>query len=250
MNGDGKPDLVVANEISNNISVLLGNGNGTFQAQQTFAAGYEPLAMAVADLNGDGRPDVVVANYFRSTVSVLLGNGNETFQALQTFAASVPNAVAIADVNLDGKPDLVVSQLGNSSVGVLLGNGNGTFGMQRTFATGGNPDSVAVADVNADGRPDVVTANFNGDSISVLLGDVPPTLLSLNRTSPPGPFTSDRTLTYTVTFSEPVTGVNSTDFTLAENGAVAGNPLLVSGSGAVYTVTVSGHPASANQSLY
>ena len=62
VNGDGKPDLVVANDGSNTVSVLLGNGNGTFQAQQTFATGTEPNSVAVGDLTGDGKPDIVVAN--------------------------------------------------------------------------------------------------------------------------------------------------------------------------------------------
>ena len=87
MNGDGKPDLVVANRCySNTVSVLLGNGNGTFQAQQTFATGTSPCSVAVGDVNGDGKPDLVVANDVSNTVSVLLGNGNGTFQAQQTFA--------------------------------------------------------------------------------------------------------------------------------------------------------------------
>ena len=86
VNGDGKPDLVVANSDGNTVSVLLGNGNGTFQAQQTFATGDDPYSVAVADVTGDGKPDIVVANVVSDTVSVLLGNGNGTFQAQQTFA--------------------------------------------------------------------------------------------------------------------------------------------------------------------
>ena len=86
LNGDGKLDLVVANEGNNTVSVLLGNGNGTFQAQQTFATGTSPDSVAVADFNGDGKPDLVVANVGSNTVSVLLGNGNGTFQPQQTFA--------------------------------------------------------------------------------------------------------------------------------------------------------------------
>ena len=87
MNGDGRPDLLVANFGSNNVSVLLGNGNGTFQAQATFAAGSGPFSVAVGDVNGDGRPDLLVANHSSNNVSVLLGNGNGTFQAQATFAA-------------------------------------------------------------------------------------------------------------------------------------------------------------------
>ena len=91
VNGDGIPDLVVANYGDNTVSVLLGNGNGTFQTQQTFAAGYGPNSVAIGDVNGDGKPDLVVADEgSRDTVSVFLGNGNGTFQGQQTFAAGRP----------------------------------------------------------------------------------------------------------------------------------------------------------------
>ena len=79
LNGDGRPDLVTANSDGNTVSVLLGNGDGTFSVQQTFAVGRSPRAVAVADLNGDGIPDLVVANYNDDTVSVLLGKGDGTF---------------------------------------------------------------------------------------------------------------------------------------------------------------------------
>ena len=181
VNGDGKPDLIVANYGLSflypgySVSVLLGNGDGTFQAQQTFATGENPQSVAVADVNGDGKPDLIVTNtgssyYPGNTVSILLGNGNGTFQDQQTLATGdSPDSVVVADVNGDGKPDLVVANSGSGSVSVLLGNGGGTFQAQQTFATGNSPDAVAVSDVNGDGRPDVVVANYGGKSVSVLL---------------------------------------------------------------------------------
>ncbi len=86
VNGDGKPDLAVANFYSNTVSVLLGNGNGIFQSQQTFGTGTNPRALALGDVNGDGLLDLAVANFSTATVSVLLGNGNGTFQVHPTNA--------------------------------------------------------------------------------------------------------------------------------------------------------------------
>src|SRR5437773_8612290 len=77
-NGDGRPDLAVLNRVSQDVSVLLGNGDGTFGAQTRFAAGSYPYSVAVGDFNGDGRPDLAVANYLSNDVSVLLGKGDGT----------------------------------------------------------------------------------------------------------------------------------------------------------------------------
>ena len=124
LNGDGKPDLVVANRGSNTVSVLLGNGQRHLRAATNFAAGTAPYSVAVGDLNGDGKPDLVVANYGSNTVSVLLGTGNGTFAAATNFAVgTAPYSVAVADVNGDGKPDLVVADGGSNDVSVLLNNG-------------------------------------------------------------------------------------------------------------------------------
>ena len=167
---NGNADLVVSNEARGTVSVLLGNGNGTFQAQQTFATGNNPDSVAIGDLSGDGIPDLVVANSHGESVSVLLGNGNGTFQAQQTFPTGIfPHSVAIADLSGDGIPDLVVAN-GIGNVNVLLGNGNGTFHAQQTFAAGNSPISVAVGDLNGDGKPDLVVAN-QGGGVSVLLGN-------------------------------------------------------------------------------
>ena len=84
-NGDGKSDLVTADYTGDTVSVLLGNGNGTFQAKQAFGTGTRPYSVAVGDFNGDGKSDLVTADYWGNTASVLLGNGNGTFQAKQDF---------------------------------------------------------------------------------------------------------------------------------------------------------------------
>jgi hypothetical protein len=116
-NHDGAPDLVVA---SKPVSILLGNGDGSFQAPQSYAAGQDPSSVAVADFNGDGNPDIVVASGVSGTVSILLGKGDGTFQAAQDYpAGSGTQFVTVGDFNGDGVPDIaVVSVIGVSMAAV------------------------------------------------------------------------------------------------------------------------------------
>jgi hypothetical protein len=175
-NGDGKLDLAVANAGSyrdpGTVTILLGNGDGTFQDARSVTVGSHPSCVAVGDLNGDGIPDLAVANYFSSTVSVLLGKGDGTFQPAQAYAVGYPTSLAVGDLNGDGVPDLAVAS-GYSVVSVLLGKGNGTFQATRDYAAGSGPAAVAVADFNGDGIPDLAVANnttLSMDSVTVLLG--------------------------------------------------------------------------------
>jgi hypothetical protein len=199
VNRDGKPDLVVTNQCVGDctsggiVSVLLGNGDGTFQAALTYTTGgVGPLSVAVADVNGDGKPDLLVANEGgcgggNGCVGVLLGNGDGTFQPVVTYGSggSYATFVVVADINGDGKPDLMVTDLfanpddESGLVGVLLGNGDGTFQPVLTYGSGGDyAYSVVVGDVNGDGKPDLAVANAcvnnscpgNG-TVDVLLGN-------------------------------------------------------------------------------
>ncbi len=171
-NGDGRPDLTVANQGSATVSVLLGNGDGTFAPLMDFSVGLSPSSMAIGDLNGDGRPDLAVANQSSNTVSVLLGNGDGTFAPLMDFSVGTsPSSVAIGDLNGNGRPDLAVANQGSATVSVLLGNGDGTFTPVMNFGVGLSPSSVAVGDLNGDGKPDLAVANFGSDTVSVLLGN-------------------------------------------------------------------------------
>jgi hypothetical protein len=179
-NHDGKLDLAVANWTSNNVSVLLGNGDGTFQAAVNYAAGSGPHSVAVGDFNGDGKLDLVTANSgppgsgeIGNTVSVLLGNGDGTFQPpVNSGAGSGPWSVAVGDFNGDGKLDLAVTlndSVNPGAVSVLLGNGDGTFRAPVQYATGYEPGGVGVGDFNGDGKLDLVVAA--GGGVNVLLGN-------------------------------------------------------------------------------
>src|SRR6266699_280774 len=181
-NGDGKLDLAVTDYSNNNVSVLLGNGDGTFQAAQSLPVGINPWYFAVGDFNSDGMLDLAVADYGCSqechpspsnTVLVLLGNGDGTFRpAPNLTVGNGPAGVAVADLNGDGKPDLVVANFDDNTLSVLLGNGDGTFQAAQTFGgVGPKPQTVAVGDFNGDGKPDLVAPNYGSNSISVLLGN-------------------------------------------------------------------------------
>ena len=155
------------------MSVLLGNGNGSFKAAQNIATGGKTaMNVTTADVNNDGFVDITVSNFDSDNVSVLLGNGNGSFKAPQTSTTGKsPWGVVTADVNGDGHVDIITADTNSATVSVLLGNGNGSFKAPQAFGTGGTPNSVAVADVNLDGKLDIVTTNNSSNSLSVLLGN-------------------------------------------------------------------------------
>jgi hypothetical protein len=178
-NGDGIPDLVVANRDSDYVSVLLGNGDGTFQSASNFPAGSHPLSVAVGDFDRDGNLDLAVVGFYcgndgctDETVRVLLGNGDGSFESAGNFlAGSRPSSVAVGDFNFDGILDLAVANEGSNNVSVLLGNGDGTFQAARNFSAGNRPSSVVVADFDGDGYLDLAVANAGSNNFSVLLGN-------------------------------------------------------------------------------
>ena len=180
-NGDGAKDLAVVNGYfagSNNVSVLLGNGDGSFQQARNFASGIDPSSVAVGDFNGDGRQDLAVSNAavvggVVGSVSVLFGDGDGAFEAARTFATGTnPVFVAVEDFNGDGVLDLVVANSRSSNLSLLLGNGDGTFQAARNRPAGGPPSSIAVGDFNGDGLKDLAVA-IGGipSSVLVLLGN-------------------------------------------------------------------------------
>lgn len=177
VNGDGFLDIVTVNygAVSTDACCLLGNGNGTFQAQKTVDCGLYARDVHIADVNGDGKPDLVVTNYIitNGTVSVLLGNGNGTFQARTTTASGGSFAFnsVVADFDGDGKLDIAVTNYASNNVGILIGNGDGTFKAAVTYATGTAPTYIACGDIDNDGKIDLVVSNKTGPTASILLGN-------------------------------------------------------------------------------
>jgi len=182
---DGTADLAVthADDVPSGfdtVSILLGNGDGTFRAAGDLQVGTDPRAIAVGDFRGDGTLDIVTANASSNTVSVLLGNGDGTFQsAVNVPVGSLPDAVAVG--NFNGHLGIVTANepIGqDGSVSLLLGNGDGTFQPAVTLGLGNAGSrpaarSIAVADLTGNGILDLVTANDsdNGGTVSVFLGN-------------------------------------------------------------------------------
>ncbi len=177
-NQDGHPDLAVANEFSDNVSVLLGGSGGSFGGPTNYATGAFADSVAVGDFNGDADPDLAVANGSAGTVSVLLGGSGGSFTAAASVpAGGFPASVAVGDFNQDGDPDLAVADKLSGVIVVLRGDGSGSFTAATTIASGSHlpasdrgPTSVAVGNFNDDQDPDLAVANQYSGEISVLLG--------------------------------------------------------------------------------
>ena len=182
-NGDGRLDLVTANEGSSNVEVLLSVAPGDFTGPtKTFAADGAPISLDVGEFNGDGHIDLVVANHTSGDVSVLFGNGDGTFGGPTDYAVGsncaapdgvLPDAVKVGFFNADRNPDIVVANFGCNSVSILLGNSDGTFGQASSIDLGSEaaPDALATGDFNRDGNLDLVAPSGNDAGAKVLLGN-------------------------------------------------------------------------------
>jgi type II secretory pathway component GspD/PulD (secretin) len=171
-NGDKLPDLAVANQGSNTVSIFLNQGGGTFGAKTDFATGEAPSAIAIGDFNQDGNLDLAVVNQKANTVSILLGNGDGTFQPKVDFpTGNTPVAVVAGDFNGDGIPDLAIVNKTDNTVSILLGKGDGTFGARKDFPTGNSPVAVVAGDFNGDGKLDLAVVNQTDNTVSVMIGN-------------------------------------------------------------------------------
>jgi len=171
LNGDTVPDMVTGNWLSGDVSVRLGNGDGTFGSAGAYTVGVNPQGVAIGDLNHDNKADVVVASNGDNAVSVLLGNGNGSLQTPDAYATgSLPTTVVIDDVNADNDPDILVTAFGGAKVWVHLGNGDGSFQTGAGYSAQNGPRTLVAYDMNKDGVKDIVCSNSNSDSFSILLG--------------------------------------------------------------------------------
>jgi VCBS repeat protein/EF hand domain-containing protein len=167
VNGDGKVELICANQFDNTLSVMTNNGNGGFVTAATYAVGSSPRYVTAADVNGDGKIDLISANQYGDTLSIMTNNGSGGFVLAASLGVGQPTyAVVAADINGDGKVDLTSANQ-NNTLTVWTNNGIGGFVVSGTYTVGTLPISLT-AFTNVDGNVDLVSANYNANTLTVL----------------------------------------------------------------------------------
>jgi hypothetical protein len=222
VNHDGKLDILTASKGSDTLSVLLGNGNGTFQSAKEFPLGDTPTAIVTADFNRDGIFDVAVAH--GSEVSILLGNGNGTFKAPQSFpAGGIVSALAPADLRGNSDVDLVASS--NGIFFVLSGDGRGAFGAPARYTGAGGP-ALVTGDFNSDGAPDLAFVGSLGVTVVYNQGGTHMALTSSAKT-----ITAGQSVTFTATVTQTIAGTGTPTGTIAfkDGPALLGHAVLSAG---------------------
>ena len=174
-NADGRRDLAVT--VTNAVDILLGNGDGSFQAPVEYSVGSDrnPNSLALGDFNGDGFPDIVVGSVDsggNGKVAMLAGNGDGTFRTAVEYAtAGSIEALLAADFNADGKLDIAAVNSSTANVSVLVGNGDGTFRAAVNYNVQLGAKSLVGADFNIDGKVDLAVANSSSNTVSILFGN-------------------------------------------------------------------------------
>ena len=256
-NGDGILDLAVTNPLLNSVSMLFGNGDGTFKTPVDSATGSAPGAVVTGDFNGDGKLDLAVLDGSGTTVSISLGNGDGTFKPHVEYPAGIfASSLALGDYNGDGILDLAFSDTqcvnsicpANGSVDILLGNGDGTFQSQLSFAAGGQPMFIATTSLSTfsnppTGRAGIAVVNLSDNTVSIFSpqgsqgggGNPVPIIVSISPASAvegSGPFTltvngSNFLSSSTISFggqAEPTTFVSASQLTAAIPGSAIATP--------------------------
>ena len=175
LNKDNYLDLAIANYGTNNIGILLGNGNGTFANQIILSTGLgsHPLSIVAGYFNNDTLLDIAVANSGTNNIGILLNNGNGIFtnQTIYSLNVSSPYSIGVGDLNQDNQLDLVATNNDPNNIVVLLGSGNGNFEIPKTYSTGSvSSIALALGDINKDHRIDVIVISNDTGAIDVLIG--------------------------------------------------------------------------------
>ena len=188
LDGDGKPELVVANSYSNTLSVLKNTSNvgsidsTSFAVAVDFTTGLAPTSVAITDIDGDGKPDLVTTNFNANTISVFKNKSTSGLINTASFAAKVdfavgaaPNALTIGDLNGDGKPDVLVVNQAANTISILENKAtSGTINAASLgakvdiYTNGASPYFVSVGNIDSDSLPDIVVGNLVSNNISVI----------------------------------------------------------------------------------
>jgi hypothetical protein len=175
-NNDDHLDIAVANSGTNNIGILLGYGDGYFNAQLTYSTGRDslPSSITVGHFNNDHYLDIVVINSATENIAILFGYGNGTFLNLRIYSIGIgsnPSSVVAGDLNKDNNLDLVVANLGTNNILVFFGLDNGTFLEPKSYSVGNNarPQSVTIGDINNDNMLDIIVASYGSNYVEILL---------------------------------------------------------------------------------
>jgi hypothetical protein len=252
VNGDGLNDVVKMNGsgLNPDLSVYIQTTGGTLSSAVSYsvAGSYNGNGIGVGDVTGDGKSDVVMSyggNTPYAFIAVFAQGGDGTLQSPVSYASyDIPEPVEVADVNEDGLADVIVAH-GWDAISVYLQQNDGTLGGYSLYELPDNsashykPQGLSVGDINDDAQPDILAASHNS-GLDVLYhvhpDAIPPTMTSIVRAD--ANHTSASSVDFTVTFSEPVIGVDADDFTVTATGI--SDPLVsnVSGSGRTYIVTV------------
>ncbi|CAF3755537.1 unnamed protein product [Rotaria sp. Silwood1] len=175
VNNDNRLDIITANHHSDNVGILIGYGNGSFNDVTTYSVGLYtyPTYVALADFNRDNQLDILVATLQGSFVGVLLGHRNGTFEKVTTYSTGSTSSlysIAIADFNNDNQYDFIVTDIGNNVVIIFYGYGNGSFQLARTYSTGfgSNPYSVTTVKLKNKNETDIVVTLWGNGNVAIL----------------------------------------------------------------------------------
>ena len=170
IDGDGLPDLVVANQKSDDISLRLNQGGGLFGPERRLVAGDDPFEAALADFDGDSDLDIAVVNYFDNTFGVLKNDGNGDFAPQTLFpVGTLPTSIAVADFDKDGDIDIAVTNLFANDVSLLLNAGDASFAPDQRSRVGSFPTRIRSGDLDGDGDQDLAVTNLASDDVSLLI---------------------------------------------------------------------------------